>query len=495
MKLFKYMSIGLLTLAFASCGSDYLDREDLRGLDADAAATAAGNNPDVFLNGIWSHLVDMYGSQHDTFNFMATLHACDMGTEDIAMGAEHWFNYDYQLDNRMYNYRRVNVGWTTFYTTISKANEVIGLYPDGAKSDGEKALLGQALAMRGFSYYYLIQLFRNYMNADGTVNMTQKGLPLILTSVDVADEAERTKLKGANTVGRVFEQIESDLTAAVDLLESANYERPSKNYVDANVANGFLARFYLLSQNWSGAATAAHKARQGYEPMDNAGLHDGFYDMTNAEWMWGFDHSTETSTVYASFFSMISNLAPGYAGLGYAPRLIDARLYSQIPDDDYRKSLFNGPAGDKSQSTAAAQLPYANIKFGNDGNWTMDYMYMRAAEMYLIEAEALVRQGQAAQGAKVLGELMKYRQPSWNESTTTVEEILFQRRIELWGEGFRWFDLKRNNLGIDRTYEGNNHLPGDYQLKVPGQDVRWTYQIPRSEMQENDQLTDADQNP
>jgi hypothetical protein len=55
--------------------------------------------------------------------------------------------------------------------------------------------------------------------------------------------------------------------------------------------------------------------------------------------------------------------------------------------------------------------------------------------------------------------------------------------------------MKRNNLGIDRTYEGNNHLPGDYQLTIPGQDVRWTYQIPRTEMQENDQLTDDDQNP
>lgn len=503
MKVLKYMSIGLLTLALGSCGSDYLDRDDLRGLDADAAATAAGNNPDVFLNGIWSHLVDMYASQHDTFNFMATLHASDMGTEDIAMAAEHWFNYDYQVDNRMYNYRRVNVSWTTFYTTISKANEVIGLYPNGGSTDGEKALLGQALAMRGFSYYYLIQLFRNYMTPEGTVNMTQKGLPLILTSVDVPDEAERTKLKGANTVARVFEQIESDLTRGVQLLEESKYKRPTKNYVDAHVANGLLARYYLLAQKWSDAATAAKKARSGkfydgdtgYEPMGNAGLHDGFYDIENSEWMWGFDHSTETSTVYASFFSMISNIAPGYAGLGYAPRLIDARLYSQIPDDDYRKSLFNGPEGDKSQPTSAAQLPYANVKFGDDGNWTMDYMYMRAAEMYLIEAEALVRQGQGGQAAQVLGELMKYRQPSWNASEVTLNEILFQRRIELWGEGFRWFDMKRNNLGIDRTYEGNNHLPGDYQLKIPGQDVRWTYQIPRSEMQENDQLTDDDQNP
>ena len=42
MKVLKYMSIGLLALAISSCGSDYLDRDDLRGLDADAAACYQG---------------------------------------------------------------------------------------------------------------------------------------------------------------------------------------------------------------------------------------------------------------------------------------------------------------------------------------------------------------------------------------------------------------------------------------------------------------------
>ena len=119
---------------------------------------------------------------------------------------------------------------------------------------------------------------------------------------------------------------------------------------------------------------------------------------------------------------------------------------------------------------------------------------MRAAEMYLIEAEALVRQGKNTEAATALQPLMAKRQPSWNHSEVMLEEILLQRRIELWGEGFGFFDLKRCNRGIDRTYEGTNHLE-NYILKVPAQDVRWTYQIPRTEMQENDQLTDADQNP
>jgi hypothetical protein len=124
----------------------------------------------------------------------------------------------------------------------------------------------------------------------------------------------------------------------------------------------------------------------------------------------------------------------------------------------------------------------------------MDYIYMRAAEMVLIEAEALARQGQNAQAASVLGELMKNRQPSWNKSSVTVNDVLLQRRIELWGEGFAYFDLKRNNLGIDRNYEGSNHLAG-YLHTIPAFDVRWTYQIPQSEMQENSHIQDSEQNP
>ena len=72
--------------------------------------------------------------------------------------------------------------------------------------------------------------------------------------------------------------------------------------------------------------------------------------------------------------------------------------------------------------------------------------------------------------------------------------MLLQRRIELWGEGFSYFDLKRNNKGIDRNYEGSNHLAGKMHT-IPAFDVRWTYQIPQSEMQENSHIQDSEQNP
>ena len=498
MKFKKYIAASMIALAgLTACSDSFLDTDYTEYLDEEAAGEAAGKNPDVFLNGMWSWMVTagQTSTSHDDFGYMGSLHATDMMGQDICMAASHWFNFDYQLDNRMEAYRRTKCHWVNFYTMIAKANEIISLYPEGGETVSQKGLLGQAYAIRGLSYMHLIQLYQFTINESGSINTDAPGVPLIYVDADGKTEEEIASAKGRNTVGVVFAQIEADLLKAVENLESG-YERPSKNYIDASVANGFLARYYLLSQQWEKAAAAAAKARANYTIMDSSssGLYDGFVTVNNVEWMWGFAHTTETQTTYASFFSMISNIAPGYAGMGYAPRLIDAKLYSQIPEEDGRKKWFNGPEGDKNQPTAAAQLPYANVKFGHVSDWTDNYMYMRAAEMVLIEAEAYAHLNQGSKAAEVLKVLMNKRQPSWNKATVTVEDVYLQRRIELWGEGFSFYDLKRLNKGIDRSYEGNNHLAG-YDIKVDAHDVRWIYKIPLSEIQENKLINAEDQNP
>ena len=497
MKFTKYIAAGMIALAgLTSCSESFLDTEYTNHLDEEAAAEAAGKNPDVFLNGMWSWMVtySQTGSgAHDDFGYMGSLHATDMMSEDIVMASSHWFNYDHQLDNNQESYRRVRCHWLNYYTMIAKANEIISLYPNGGETVEAKGLIGQAQAIRGLSYLHLIQLYQFASNEDGTVNASAPGVPLMYTEADGYTAEEIAAFKGRNTVGEVMAQIEKDLTAAVENLE-AGYKRPNKNYIDANVANGILARYYLLANKWQEAADAANKARQGYSmmPATAAGLYDGFVTVNNGEWMWGFAHTTETQTTYASFFSMISNIAPGYAGIGYAPRLIDARLYDLIPETDARKAWFNGPEG-AEQETDAASLPYANVKFGHVSDWTENYMYMRAAEMVLIEAEAYAHMNNGAKAAEVLKVLMDARQPGWNKASVSVDDVYLQRRIELWGEGFAYYDLKRLNKGIDRTYEGNNYMPG-YDIAVPARDTRWYYQIPLTEIQENDLINEQDQN-
>ena len=87
---------------------------------------------------------------------------------------------------------------------------------------------------------------------------------------------------------------------------------------------------------------------------------------------------------------------------------------------------------------------------------------MRVEEMYLIEAEAAAHQD-PARGKQLLESFVKtYRDASYtckvSDKDAVVEEIVFHKRIELWGEGQAFFDLKRLNYSCTRGYEGTNHL-------------------------------------
>ncbi len=490
----------VVALTMGSCGENYLDTEYTANLDSETASELIESDPDAlsaYLNGIWSFMVsfDVSGNEaHDDFSFMSVLHATDVMGEDITFHNYSWFGYDYELDNREYNYRRTLVNWLTFYTMIAKTNEIIDLFTEEPETPDAKGILGQAYAVRGMSYYYLIQLYQQYLLDENTIAYDAPGVPLRYAASEDLSEEERTARTGRNTVKVVFDQIEKDLTTAVDLL-SAGYERPSgasgKNFIDYNVANGLLARYYLMSQQWQKAADAANIARTGYEMMDEKGLQDGFMDITNGEWMWGFNHNTETQTSFASFFSHISNIAPGYAGMDYTGHDISDWLYAQISETDLRRNYwFNGDGSE--QATPSASQPLAILKFGDDGNWTMDYPYMRAAEMVLIEAEAYAHMGDEEKAAQTLKILMAARDPQWDKKSVNVNDVWIQRRIELIGEGFSYFDIKRLYKGIDRT-KSTNHLPG-YEKVVPAGDKLWTYQIPYREIQENDQISDNEQN-
>lgn len=497
MKILKYITASVLAsvLLLSSCSQDFTDVKNTAYLDANTAAEIAASDPDAldsYLLGAFSFLVQfgITSTSHDDFSHMSVLHSTDMMGNDIALSAAHWFNYDYQHDNHEFNYRRTNVNWSTYYTVLAKANEIISFFPEEPGDVQAKGMMAHGYALRAFAYFYLIQLYQHPVTASGEVNWDAPGVPMYYVAPDGLSTEEQEVRKGRNTVRMVYEQIESDLLKAVGLFEQG-YVRPTKNYMDASVANGLLARYYLLSQQWDKAISAAQKAYAPYA-LD-AKLTNAFNDITNSEWMWGFDHNAETQTTYASFFSHISNLTGGYAGLAYSARLIDRKLYESIPETDIRKGFFNGPEGDATQPSAGAQLPYAGLKFGWLAGWVMDYMYMRAPEMYLIEAEAQAHLGHGDLAAQALAPLMQVRDKGWHKSSVTVEDVYLQRRIELWGEGFSFFDLKRLNKGIDRAYEGNNHLPG-FQLVIPALNKTWIYQIPQREMQENTALTEDDQN-
>ena len=112
---------------------------------------------------------------------------------------------------------------------------------------------------------------------------------------------------------------------------------------------------------------------------------------------------------------------------------------------------------------------YASLKFRPGGGSTNDYSagnvtgfpFMRIEEMYLIEAEAAAHTS-AAEGIRLLETFMRqYRDPAYtcrvSDPQAVIDEIVFQKAIELWGEGQYWFDVKRLGYPVVRNYNGTNH--------------------------------------
>ena len=497
----KYFAILVsLALVLSSCEKAF-EVSNSGSLSGSQAVAIVEEDPSFltsYVNGFYAWMVayNTGGGSHGDFGHLGCLYNLDMMGLDIAIcGSWNWGTYDINHDYGAYNYIRPYQYWNFYYTLVKKCNEVIDFFGEEDPTNPTlRGYLGQAYALRAMSYYYLIQIFQDPVTGttpSASFRNDAPAVPIVYAIRDGKTTDEAASKGGRNTMKDLCEQIESDLSAALDLLQ--DYDRAGdKNQVDYEVAQGIAARYYLLTQQWNKALEAATAAQAGYDLMDNARLHSGFMEIEDNEVMWGFNHNTETQTAYASFFSHLSNDCMGYGGVGQSVHCIDRSLYDSMPDSDYRKSLFNGPKGDPTAATTGGKLPYAARKFGFAAAWLQDYIYMRKSEMILIAAEAHARLGDG-QAASTLKELMTKRDPSWNFSSVSVDDVLLQRRIELWGEGFEYFDLRRNGLPVDRKYSGTNHTVAA-QYVFPAHAKSWNFQIPKQEMQNNQYITQEEQN-
>jgi len=143
-----------------------------------------------------------------------------------------------------------------------------------------------------------------------------------------------------------------------------------------------------------------------------------------------------------------------------------------------------------------------NIKAGVFSGWELgDYIYLRSEEAYMIKMEALAHKG-SADAITELNSFMKTRQPDYNYTFTNkadlIEEIIYQKRVEFWGEGLEYIDNRRLNIPVDRTdetwgAENNNHFSAG-KFRYNQEERPFLYQLPLSEIENNSQLSPTDQN-
>lgn len=138
----------------------------------------------------------------------------------------------------------------------------------------------------------------------------------------------------------------------------------------------------------------------------------------------------------------------------------------------------------------------AQFKFWGKDSYSSSYFpFMRGAEMLLIEAEAAYMNDDEKTAQNCLTELNNNRVINYRGCKTTgeklLDEIKLDRRMELWGEGYSWFDFKRWNEPIVRSeWIQSNTKSGNWPRSVAGTyDVDrangWRWAVPTLEYQYN----------
>lgn len=461
-------------LALASCDKEFLDTVPESTINKEQLATSASANQAI-VSGIYSALRSYglaIGSNHEDYGHKSVLAAMDMMSNDMLMTKSSWYQSFYTYAGRVQTNSRSRLVWNTYYPQIKSTNIVLGGIPSNTADENLKAIRGQALALRGYFYFMLARTYGpTYIG-----NETKLCVPLYIEPT--------LEGKARSTVSDVYSLIESDLKESIELL--ASYKRLNNDSVDQTVAEAFLAEVYLEIGKYTNAANMAHLARKDYTLLNEAEWMNGFYITKSNETMWGATLNSSISTFVANFFGHFDNTnASGYAGGMGIYKNIDKNLYNSIPETDFRKKAFVSPSGN---STYPSLPSYANIKFRDPTIDAGSYIYMRSSEMYYIEAEALARSGNEASAKQVLYEITITRDPSYTLSTNSgsllINEIILQKRIELWGEGCAWYDMKRLGVSLTRDYNGSNH-PAFGKFNIPAGDNRFIFQIPQAEIDAN----------
>lgn len=433
--------------------------------------------------------------------------------------------------------------WDCYYSWIKIANDVISVIGQDASTHEQQETLGKAYAYRAALYLDLARLFEakpvtdsyalahSYRIPDGVVGLT---VPIVRESTSENEAKHNARAPREE----MYAFILSDLDKAEALLQNSNlgYTQPGLAAVYGLRARARLEMGYWESGNDGAFEDAAKYAElaittSGKTPLTKSQWQDqenGFNNgASNSAWIWGQVLTAANQRKFETFTAHISSEATwGYAVLSKIG--VDRKFYESIDDSDFRKASwlspdyigntsdekfrgmysFAGSAEQQKTFLSRVAVPYLSIKFRPAGGEVNDYnvgncadhCLMRVEEMYFIEAEAKAHTDGVAAGKTLLESFVnKYRDPKFVCGANSLEDflkddLLFQKRIEFWGEGLLIYDYKRLNSGIERGYAGTNQA-SIFRLNCTGRSPQWNVVITRGEFQSNTAVNDETNNP
>lgn len=445
------------SLLLGSGCSDFLE-EDLTGRYSNATFYKTEAHALLAVNGIYN-----VASFISTNNVLWVFG--DVVSDDAVKGGSAGDQNDIQFLDE-FNYSRNNgfieKYWKHYYEGISRANYLL-YYGNGIEMDAVRKarILGEAKFLRAYFYFILVNTFGE--------------IPLKLNPP--LNESEINK--PVSSVDAIYNQIEKDLQEAAEVLD-VSYSGADIGRVTKGAAYGLLAKAHLYQEEWQETLDAVAS-------LDALGIYalepvykNNFIDSTqnNSESVFEIQHLSGQSPKLGSHLNQW--LGPfRYNGYGFdAPTqdfvdefevteggVVDPRLDYTVGREG--QPWIDGTPFDPTQSsTGFLQRKHEQPRNEEPiiGDASLNYVYLRYADVLLMKAEALNELGQTGAALEPLNAVRKRARESYLYDTALPgsgvvpdgllpdisgtqqavrEAIRHERRVELGMEFHRYFDLMR----------------------------------------------------
>lgn len=387
--------------------------------------------------------------------------------------------------------------WSDHYQGVFRANILLQKLPGVPMDAGEKArFTAEAKALRATYYFNLVRMFRN--------------IPLLLEPLSTAEIYNVTQASPA----AVYAQIEKDLTEAIPDLPSSVILATEAGRFTKVAAQAMLGKVYLYDNKKTEAAAQLLQVNgptPGQPNQYGNRLLPKFSDLwvftnkfnaesilecvhtnqSNADWgFWGSsadEGNTVSQMVGPRSYQKTGPLAPDIYTSGWSFNPWTQNFYDLVKADP----RFSATVLDMKALSAAGQAKYiegymntgyflmkfipmkSDIRTGGGAvelNFQQDDYIIRLADCYLLEAEALGATGARAQA---LLDAVRAR-VGLSSVPVSMEAIKTERRLELAGEGHRFFDLVRWGDAATKLADRGFKAGKNEIFPIPSQELQGT---------------------
>jgi starch-binding outer membrane protein, SusD/RagB family len=504
-KIKKISTVILLALLFVACNDDFLVRAPLDTPSLDTFWETE-EQAEMWVNNLYNGLGGMEDSIFEAFSDNAYGRA-GSGANQIAQGS---FTTTDNYVNQYWSYRYIRLA-LEFFVNIDQI-------PNISQSKRDE-LTGQVRFMLAYQYFQLITLFRD--------------VPLVTEPLDIA-ESDVPK----NSKDEVLNYVLDQLNQAINLLP-VTFPESENGRVTKGAALALKARVMLYNERWSEAAQAAKQVMD----LDVYELHPNFDELFLR------DFNNQTNEVILAYQyaegvgthpgqGIVRRYAPVYLG-GFALILPTNELQESFEMSDGSKFNWNNPEHAANPfSNRDPRFYHTFMWHGRDYNgvtvdltgsefrFAFTYLYylkyvadlenrffntwvnwvkLRYADVLLMYAEATNEATgpdnsvyEALDKIRARAGMPAVNRALYNDQASLREFIRNERRVELAGEGLRYFDIirwrtaedvlnfevKSMNLNnwVDRPVDssGNSLLPvKNVQTRVFNPDRHYVWPIPQ----------------